>query len=179
MEILRAENPGVEISATLRCGGIRQSVLSGFTGVRVLPFGSEADVEADMHDADLLYMPLPFGAEDACFVRYSLSTKMITYLGSGIPILYHGPREAAAWELLSENAAAFTSDSPDPESVAATLREAIANPASAGARVAGALGLARRRFVIEDQRREFWGTIQGSESAAQPAVGAGTGGTSS
>ena len=25
------------------------------------------------------------------FVRFSLSTKLVTYLGSGLPIIYHGP----------------------------------------------------------------------------------------
>ena len=76
----------MEITATFRCGRIREEVIAGVPGVRVLPFGSEADVEADMSQATLLYMPLPFAAEDECFVRFSLSTKMISYLGSGRPI---------------------------------------------------------------------------------------------
>lgn len=91
IELVRSENPRIEISATFRCGSIRSSVIGGFRGMQVLPFGSEADVEADMKSADLLYMPLPFREEDSDFVRFSLSTKMITYLGAGFRSL---PRAA-------------------------------------------------------------------------------------
>jgi glycosyltransferase involved in cell wall biosynthesis len=161
LDIVRAEHPGIEIRATFRCGSIRESVTARANGLRVLPFGTEADVEADLRDADLLYMPLPFAPEDECFVRYSLSTKMITYLGSGIPIVYHGPREAAAFELLSENNAAFVCSSLEPEGIAAVLREAITNPSAGTARVESALDLAKRRFMLDDQRSRFWNLIEG------------------
>jgi glycosyltransferase involved in cell wall biosynthesis len=177
IELVRSENPRIEISATFRCGSIRSSVIGGFRGMQVLPFGSEADVEADMKSADLLYMPLPFREEDSDFVRFSLSTKMITYLGCGIPILYHGPREAAAHELLSESNAAFISSSLEPESLAAVLREVIADPGNAGARVQGAMELATRRFMLEEQRRRFWSTVQASECGVRAAVGTKGGGS--
>jgi glycosyltransferase involved in cell wall biosynthesis len=161
LDIIGAEYPEFEIKATFRCGAIRGNVLARARGLRVLPFGTEADVEVDMLDADLLYMPLPFTADDSCFIRYSLSTKLITYLGSGIPILYHGPREAAAFEVLSENNAAFVCDDLSPEPLAMVLREAIAKPDAATAKVERALDLARRRFLLEDQRDRFWTTITG------------------
>jgi hypothetical protein len=166
VEIIRAENPSVCITATFRCGSIRKSMLPDVQGLRVLPFGTEADVETDMEEADLLYLPLPFAAEDTCFVRYSLSTKMITYLGSGVPIFYHGPREAAASELLAANDAAFVANDLDPEAVAAVLREAIVNPASATARVQRALSLGKERFALEEQRGQFWSTLEGAGQCA-------------
>lgn len=166
MEIVRAEQPALQITATFRCGSVRQSVLPDGDGFRVLPFGTEADVEADMREADLLYLPLPFGDEDESFVRYSLSTKMITYLGSGLPILYHGPRKAAASELLSASDAAFVTNDLEPEAVAAVLRSAIADPAGAMARVERALRLARTRFALESQRGQFWNTIEGGDRCA-------------
>jgi glycosyltransferase involved in cell wall biosynthesis len=166
LDILRAEHPGIQITATFRCGSIRESVTAGANGLRVLPFGTEADVETDLQDADLLYMPLPFTAEDACFVHYSLSTKMITYLGSGIPMVYHGPRDAAAFEILSENNAAFVCCSLEPEVIASLLREAITNPPAAGSRVESALNLAKRRFMLDEQRSRFWNRI---EDCTQPA----------
>lgn len=171
LEIVRAEHPGIEIKATFRCENIRASATEGAKGLRVLPFGTEADVDADMRAADLLYMPLPFTAEDACFVRFSLSTKMITYLGSGVPILYHGPREAAAFEVLAENNAAFTCDSLDPELLAATLREAIGNPSARNSRLESAIDLARRHFMLEQQRSRFWGTMLNSTQSASESQG--------
>jgi glycosyltransferase involved in cell wall biosynthesis len=161
MDIVRTQHPKIEIKATFRCGNMRETALAGAKGIRVLPFGTESDVESDLADADLLYLPLPFTAEDACFVRYSLSTKMITYLGSGIPILYHGPRQAAACEVLSENNAAFVCDTLSREAIAAVLREVIINPAAAATKVEHSLDLARQRFMLKNQRDRFWSTITG------------------
>ena len=62
-----------------------------------------------MESADLLYMPMPFGEAHEKFARYSLSTKMVTYAGSGVPILYHGPATSAAFDLLKRNDAAILS----------------------------------------------------------------------
>ena len=179
MEIVRTENPGFEISATFHCGMIRQSVIAGFDGIRITPFGSEASWEAEIQSADLAYLPLPFEEEHACFTRFSFSTKMVSYLGSGIPILYHGPRDAAAFQDLAETDVAYFANSLEAGSVAAVLRQVIADPAGAIARVERGIELAKRRFMIKDQRRHFWSTIQGNESGAQPSVGAGRGGSAS
>jgi hypothetical protein len=104
---------------------------------------------------------------------------MVSYLGSGIPILYHGPRDAAAFQDLAETDVAYFANSLEAESVAAVLRQVIADPAGAIARVERGIELAKRRFMIKDQRRHFWSTIQGNESGAQPSVGAGRGGSAS
>ncbi len=48
------------------------------------------------------------------FARYSLSTKMVTYAGSGVPILYHGPADSAAYELLNKNNARDFAHQPRP-----------------------------------------------------------------
>ena len=47
-------------SITLRCDYVRPAVLRQSARIRVLPFGSEADVEADIGQADCLYLPLHF-----------------------------------------------------------------------------------------------------------------------
>lgn len=154
---LLAESETAEISLTLRCGLLpRDLQQSAPSFVRVLPFGSEEDVARDLESADLLYMPLQFSDEFARFVRFSLSTKMITYLGSGIPILYHGPTDSAAYELLDQHRAAFTHTSLDTTKLVQMMRTFLHSPET-GRTVAGnALQLARAQFLLERQRRVFW-----------------------
>ena len=161
IELVRKERPGLTVSAIFRCGGLRSSVIRDFRGLTVLPFGSEADVDADMREADLLYLPLPLSEDAGDFVRYSLSTKMITYLGSGLPILYHGPEVAAACSVLSGRDAAFRCCGLDSITLAEVLRKIVDQPAEVSAKVSNALSLAETRFMLRDQRRRFWEAVIG------------------
>ena len=81
---------------TCRCGSIPLASLRG-RKINVLPFGDETDVDDDLESADMLYLPLPFSVDDEPLARFSLSTKLVTYLASGIPILYHGPAFGVAY----------------------------------------------------------------------------------
>ena len=112
LKIFEREHPSISVQVTCRCEHIRPQVLDGTKAVTVLPFASEAQVAKDMESADLLYMPLPFGEAYEKFARYSLSTKMVTYAGSGVPILYHGPATSAAYDLLHQNNAAILAHHP-------------------------------------------------------------------
>ena len=117
------------------------------------PWGSERDVADDLKDVDFLYLPLPFDERFRSFVRFSLSTKMITYLGSGIPILYHGPAESAVAELLTEYGAALLITAPGIDPLVKALhlsresRRAIAEAAGK---------LARQKFLSSEIRCRFW-----------------------
>jgi glycosyltransferase involved in cell wall biosynthesis len=151
------EHPSIKVRLTCRCEHIRREVLGDSKAVTVLPFSNEAQVRQDMESADLLYMPIPFGEAYAKFARYSLSTKMVTYAGSGIPILYHGPADSAAYELLHKNRAAILLTSLVPEEAARTLTSWNAPAAADVAR--NALALAEREFMLADQVRKFWGAF--------------------
>jgi hypothetical protein len=156
--IFQSEHPKVATSVTLRCEHVRPEVVAGFERVKVLPFADEAQVQRDLETADLLYMPIPFGAEHANFARYSLSTKMVTYVGSGLPVLYHGPRTSAAFDLLNSNDAAVLLTTLEPQEISATLGEINV---SRRAQVAGnALALAQRDFMLANQVAKFWGAIE-------------------
>ena len=159
VEILHTRKNSLVALITLRCGKLRSRFKPVGADVRVLPFGTESQVESDFNDADLLYLPLPFGTEDIPFVRFSLSTKMVTYLASGIPILFHGPENSAAHKILSESEAAFVFNSLRPEDLADLIEKIIANPEISHARVANSLKLARLRFRLQDQRARFWSKI--------------------
>ena len=150
-------NPGLSVSMTLRCEHVRPRVLAGVKEVTILPFADEAQVQRDMENADLLYMPLPFGDEHAGFARYSLSTKMVTYVGSGLPILYHGPETSAAYQLLHKHRAAIPLTTLVPEEIATALGEL--NPERRSAVAARALELARQEFMLADQKRKFWDAL--------------------
>ena len=159
LELLSSDLPqSVTRSMTLRCGSIRSALRKQSRLVRVLPFGSEADVQADFESADWLYLPLPFTEEHRAFGAYSLSTKMVTYLGSGIPILYHGPPGTAAHNLLAKNRAAALITSLDPNEITRGLVRLLADDASAEF-AANALSLARTNFLRGEQHERFWNPI--------------------
>ncbi|HEY2614995.1 MAG TPA: glycosyltransferase [Chthoniobacterales bacterium] len=163
LALFERKHPSITIDMRCRCEHIRPHVLAGAKSIAVLPFAKEAEVRRDMETADLLYMPIPFGKAHENFARYSLSTKMVTYSGSGVPILYHGPAQSAAHDLLQKNNAAFLLTSLVPEEIAQTLagltaqkREQIAS---------NALALASREFMLADQTRKFWSAFSRCFSA--------------
>ncbi|MEY2481308.1 MAG: hypothetical protein QOI04_2235 [Verrucomicrobiota bacterium] len=154
---------GRVVSITLRCGSLRPNLIRGYEElVRVLPFASESDVESDLEKADLLYLPLPFEKKYDPFVRFSLSTKMVTYIGSGIPTLYHGPFNSAVHDLLSEHRAALLSAARDPRVLAETLQHYVDLRKQGMDAAANALELAKRKFMLRDIRERFWGVIDRS-----------------
>jgi glycosyltransferase involved in cell wall biosynthesis len=154
LEVFERQHPSISVRLTCRCEYIRPHVLDGAKAVTVLPFSSEAQVRQDMESADLLYMPIPFGEAYEKFARYSLSTKMVTYAGSGVPILYHGPAASAAYDLLNKNNAAILLTTLEPKEIAGALSELTRQRR---ADIAGnALALAKREFMLVDQTRKFW-----------------------
>jgi len=157
LKSIRERYPDWDISATCRCGAIFGELKDDDVPVKVLPFAPESEVEKDMLSADLLYQPLPFEADATTFGKFSLSTKLVTYLGSGLPILYHGPADSAACNLLSSHDAAVTCTTLDHQVIAGQLVEAIERRESI---INNALQLARQRFMLADQQRRFWQQIE-------------------
>jgi hypothetical protein len=149
LEILRRKLPDTAITMTCRGSA---AIEGGDFPVRVLPWASEAAVARDLEEVDLLYLPLPFDRKYEPFYRFSLSTKLVTYLGSGLPILFHGPPNSALGELLSQHQAGILLGSLDPARVADSLLETRDRTEI----VRNALELGRRRFWLADQRRRFW-----------------------
>ena len=129
------------------------------------PFAAEEVVQQDFEEVDVLYLPLPFGEEYEPFWRYSLSTKLVTYLGSGVPILYHGPKEAAAARLLDRYDAALQVHSLDSTAIA----EALQRIPEVGGRVAGnALRLGGTQFRQKEMQSRFWTMLAGNCEDASP-----------
>jgi hypothetical protein len=115
------------------------------------------EVAKDLDDVDFLYLPLPFGDRHENFIRYSLSTKLVTYVGSGLPILYHGPRHSAACSLLERSSAAAIVDSLEPDAVMRGIEQITTH---GGELAANALDLARERFDLTQIRSRFWEAVE-------------------
>lgn len=161
---LYRERHSADVSIVLRGGvPVRERDAAGVP-VTVLPWGSQADVDRDLAAANLLYLPLPFGSAHERFARFSLSTKLVTFLASGLPIFYHGPPESAAAELLSGADAGIGAYSLDPNAIADALEFA---PGRAQQVSTGAIRLARAQFRLEDQRARFWRPL---EVLADPGI---------
>jgi glycosyltransferase involved in cell wall biosynthesis len=156
LKLIRASHPDWDVSMTCRCGSIFDQPAPDDVPVTVLPFAPESQVAKDMLSADLLYQPLPFEAEVSTFGKFSLSTKLVTYLGSGLPILYHGPADAAAANLLTTRKAGFVCTTLDPETIA---REILESADRRDAIVNNALALGRERFMLADQQKRFWAVV--------------------
>jgi hypothetical protein len=155
-----------DAAVTLRCGELQKDWQRADTPLTVLPFGDESAVEIDLDHASLLYLPLPFDSTYDDFVRFSLSTKLVTYLGSGVPILYHGPAQSAAARLLVEHdAAVVVSGLGAGEVCEGILRASV----DAERIVRNAQRLAMSRFRLSEQRRVFWEGVRGSGDQATGA----------
>jgi len=144
--------PDWEVALTIR-GELPFPLKADRITLKVLPWASQTEIDQDMNEADLLYIPLPFEEAYQSFSRYSLSTKLVTYLGSGLPILYHGPHNAAAGELLSQHQAAIIADSLDPNAI----QQSIDNAKVMFQQITeNALTLGRQQFLLTEMRSRFW-----------------------
>jgi hypothetical protein len=156
LKLYRDQHPGGSVRMILRGGRHFKWEDHSAPEIEVRPFGSPAEVEADMGEADVLYLPLSIDPRYRNFAKFSLSTKMVTYLGAGLPILYHGPSEAAAAKLLGEAGASAVCASNDPQELLHALGSCITQRERV---VRNALRLASERFRLEPIRQAFWSAI--------------------
>ena len=114
-------------------------------------FISDEEIKKELDMADILYLPIKFTKPN--FYLYSLSTKMISYLGAAGKILYHGPFNSAACNLLQENHAAISCVSLDVEEMVNKLKEII----NADKKLSiNAKELAKSKFELESIQKTFW-----------------------
>jgi glycosyltransferase involved in cell wall biosynthesis len=152
LSLFQSRNPDYQVSFSYR-GGIPFPLEAHGLSCTKLPWGTEKDIEKDLEQVDLLYLPLPFEQEHEPFTRYSLSTKLVTYLGSGLPILYHGPNLAAAGKLLQAHQAAISSSSLDPKLICNDL---VQIKQDISATVPNALNLGKEQFWLPEIQQRFW-----------------------
>ncbi len=163
LEQFAKAHPDWTVSFVIR-GGLSFPLPKVQVPIEVLPWGTEEEVEKDFDRIDFLYLPLPFAEEHQSFSRYSLSTKMVTYLGSGLPIVYHGPQDAAAGTLLSNADAGVVLTSLDPDLMSKAL---YTSEQSLEKRVENALDLAQSQFMLSDVQAKFWTVLSSHIHSSQ------------
>jgi hypothetical protein len=108
-------------------------------------------LKKEMDKADILYLPIMFDNE--FFYKYSLSTKLIGYLGSAGNILYHGPKDSAACNLLLDNKAAFCCNSLLQTDMIYQIKKMLSDDENVSS---NAKKLARSDFDLYDAQNRFW-----------------------
>jgi glycosyltransferase involved in cell wall biosynthesis len=144
---------------SLRTSGLKIDQLIGKEFVHLLPFAPPEIIRTEMQEQDFLYLPLPFSEEAANFTKFSLSTKMISYLASGVPIIYHGPEWSAAGQYLRRNNSAIQINSNDPNLIAEALDQTLSNPDHLRLISENAQTAAKRDFDSETLRQRFWTSL--------------------
>ena len=158
LEQLGSEHSEWNVELITRCGSVGMFDSSKNVTVSELPFAAADPTAEDMRNADIAYLPLPFGQEQEAFTRYSLSTKMIGYLGSGLPILYHGPSYAAACKFLERHDAGQIVSTMETQAIVDGILLLLKNYTSLA--TAG-LQAARSEFLLANTRSRFWNGIKG------------------
>lgn len=170
LDIVHSNRPDLNVEFVIR-GGMPFRLPDASFPITVLGWGTQEELKADMTSASMLYFPLPFEPEYESFARWSLSTKMITYLASGLPILYHGPGHAAACKLLDAHEAALLGRSDAPSEIAERIEAYAADPVRSNTIVQNALSLGRESFQLATQQQRLWATLTDlSDTSADRSV---------
>ena len=171
---LSSQPRGSRITLKLRCGALKLEGHEARAWISVLPFCAPDVLQHEMRDAHLLYLPLPFGKKAQDFYRFSLSTKMVTYLSAGVPILYHGPEDAAAARYLRRNDAAILIHSNDPAVIQRVINQAVAQPERLEQIRQNALVAVERDFDPAAIRHRFWDAVSRNLSGGTDLHGHGS-----
>lgn len=154
---LRGCDPAASPRFLLRGGRRIRGEDPGAPPLEPLPFAPHATVLEDLNAMDILYLPLSIDPAFSNFAKFSLSTKMVSYLAAGLPIFYHGPKDSASHSLLSQYRACAACFSNDPDQIFDALCDAQACRLEL---VENALRLAREKFQLPEIRNRFWSAIQ-------------------
>lgn len=120
--------------------------------VEYLPVTMDSELlKKELDEADILYLPIKFTVPE--FYKYSLSTKMVGYLGGSGSILYHGPFDSAACNLLKENEAAVSCITLEKDDMIESIKELIINGKE---KSVNAKALIEKMFLLNDIQQKFW-----------------------
>ena len=113
---------------------------------------NQAELKKELDAATVLYLPIKLTNPD--FYLYSLSTKMVGYLAAPGAILYHGPKDSAAGELLQQAEAAVCSETLDAQELVDSIKELLERGGKAYSE--NAKELVREKFDLLQIRHTFW-----------------------
>jgi hypothetical protein len=111
----------------------------------------DAELKRDLDAAAILYLPIKFVDPD--FYLYSLSTKMVGYLGASGSTLYHGPADSAACNLLRETGSAICCNSLNTEDLVLSILQLVEGNTDVSVH---AKQLAQTMFDLKEIQDRFW-----------------------
>ena len=117
---------------------------------------SNDELKQELDSASILYLPIKFTTPD--FYLYSLSTKMVGYLGGSGTILYHGPKDSAVSNLLQKSKAAISCNSLSIDEMVSSLQTLLASKIDIST---NAKTLAKNQFSLPLIQDRFWQQKQG------------------
>jgi hypothetical protein len=109
------------------------------------------ELKEELDAATILYLPIKFTTPD--FYLYSLSTKMVGYLGGSGSILYHGPDDSAAGNLLNKTGSAICCNSLDTTDMINSLKAVLDDNCKVSF---NAKTTAENEFNLLKIRQRFW-----------------------
>ena len=127
--------------------------------LRVRPFVDQTASYAAQRDAGVLFLPLAFASTIQDVVMRSAPAKLAEYLAAGRPILAHVPAGSFVANHLSRHGAGIVVDRPEPNQLAAALRQIIANQPAVTGSIGNALKLAQQ-YRASKQRAAFWDLLR-------------------
>jgi hypothetical protein len=80
-----------------------------------------------LHTMDIGYTCCPLHEAGKEFAISSFPTKIVTYIGAGLPFLYHGPEDSIVGDLLKDYKAGIIVESHEPEKLAKGFLDIINN----------------------------------------------------
>jgi hypothetical protein len=150
LDILSKE--GLKIKLILRGTPFMKFLDQSSFEVEYRPFTTDNDeLKQELDTSTILYLPIKF--QPANFYLYSLSTKMVGYLGARGSILYHGPDDSAAINLLNEHKSAVSCYTLNTADMVDSLRNIL----SVYGKVSyNAKSLAKNHFDFQKIKGRFW-----------------------
>jgi glycosyltransferase involved in cell wall biosynthesis len=98
---------------------------SNFVDVRELM--DEKKFNSFLKDMDLGYACDDMSPGNIKFAQMSLPTKIITYIGAGIPFVYHGPQDSTVGDLLQQYETGIIVENNNPEEIAKAFLTIVDN----------------------------------------------------
>jgi len=118
--------------------------------------------------ADLLLLPVNFDADSVRFIRYSMPTKVPSYLAVGTPIFAYGPGDTAQMKYAISDEWAFTLNDPSLATLVSGLRNALTNESARIRISAAARSTALRNHDASTVRIRFHDVLR--EAAGRKAL---------
>ena len=155
-EALAADPKRVEVVA-IGDASLQADMMRG-RGIQVIAhdyFDQEADLIAYLRDQRVCagYAGVWSDEDRRLFARTSFSSKIVTYAAAGIPVVFDGPEDSAAWVMLSRWKAGMLWDGSGAAHLA--LQDLRTGSTTWRSMASGALAMCRKDLCLEDNTEQF------------------------